>query len=219
MKKLLILSAFIIITFGSAFSQAKDTVIVTKETKSNDQPKEMKTLLGKHEPGGGYGAFSVGYSLIDDRSAMQFGGRFEWIAGHSIGFGFGGTGFMNEFHFEPMMNTDVALAGGYGGLYIEPILMPGYPVHLSFPVLFGAGGVSNVSKHYDNYNNWIDQTEAFLILEPGAELELSVTRHFRFAMGVTYRITTPFSSDQLHQVNSKSIEGFSYMATFKFGRF
>jgi hypothetical protein len=219
MKTLLFLSAFLIVAGTSAFSQDKDTVLVTKKPKANDQPREMKTLLGKHEPGGGYGAFSVGYSLVDDRSAIQFGGRFEWIASHSIGFGFGGTGFMNEFHFEPMLNSDVAMAGGYGGLYIEPILMPGYPVHLSFPVLFGAGGVSYVSKNYDNYNNWIDQTEAFLIAEPGAELELSVTRHFRFSMGVTYRFTTPFSSNELNKINSKSIEGFSYMATFKFGRF
>jgi hypothetical protein len=220
MKKQIILSALLI--FGLIAANAQDdSVKVTEKEKTTKEPREMQTLLGHQESHGGYGAFSVGYSLIDDRNAVLFGGRFAWIAGHSIAFGFGGTGFINEFHFEPLLNRDVALAGGYGGLYIEPILMPSYPVHLSFPVLFAAGGLSYVSHDHYDYNNWIEETEAFLLVEPGVELEVNITRHFRFAMGATYRIPTGFDdgSDGVHIADAGSIKGFSYMATFKFGRF
>ena len=55
---------------------------------------------------------------------------------------------------------------------IEPILMPNYPVHLSFPILLGGGGISYVTENMDYDNNMIEDSEAFLIAEPGAEIEL-----------------------------------------------
>jgi opacity protein-like surface antigen len=130
MKKPAILSALLILIFSAAFSQESDSLKVKEENKENikskekDEDREIQTLLGHNRPGGGYGAFSFGYSMIDHRQAVLFGGRFAVIASHSIGIGFGGTGFINEFHYEPVSGREVALAGGYGGLYIEPILMP-----------------------------------------------------------------------------------------------
>jgi hypothetical protein len=221
MKKQIILSALFILGMTTAYSQETDSVKVTSNEKAPKEQREMQTLLGHNESHGGYGAFSVGYSSIDGRNAVLFGGRFAWIAGHSIAFGFGGTGFINEFHYDLPLDRDVALAGGYGGLYIEPILMPTYPVHLSFPVLFAAGGISYVSKDHYDYNNWIEQTEAFLLVEPGVELEVNITRHFRFAMGATYRFPTGFNDGGSGTpiARAEPIKGFSYMATFKFGRF
>jgi len=221
MKKTVILSALLILAFSAAFSQETDTIKVTNKIRGHNEPREMQTLLGHNQPGGGYGAFSVGYSVIDHRQAVLFGGKFAWIASHSIGFGFGGTGFINEFHYEPLLNKQVALTGGYGGLYIEPILMPSYPVHLSFPVLFGAGGISYVSKGISENNNLIEDSEAFLIVEPGVEIELNLTRHFRFTIGATYRFPTSFDvgTTRTPIVNAGSLKGISYLATFKFGRF
>jgi hypothetical protein len=220
-KKSIIPLAFLLLTFEAAFSQTTDTIQMTNVVKPDKQHTEMQTLLGNDHESGGYGAFTVGYSLIDNRQAILFGGRFEWIANHSFGFGFGGTGFMNEFHFEPLLNSDVALAGGYGGIYIEPILMPKYPVHISFPVLFGAGGISYVSKNYDNHNNMMEDSEGFLIVEPGAEIELNLTRHFRFTLGVSYKFPSAFNlgTTATTIVNAESLKGMSYFATFKFGRF
>jgi opacity protein-like surface antigen len=212
MKKTIIISALLILLSSASFSQEYDS------TKKND---EFKTLLGHDKHSGFYGAFTIGYSEIEDKQAVIFGGRFEWIAGHSIGIGFGGTGFINENHYEPSLNSDVFLTGGYGGLYIEPILMPNYPVHLSFPILLGGGGISYVTENWDNHNNMIEDSEAFLIAEPGAEIELNLTKNFRLAIGASYRFTTTFDvgTTPPATVNSKSLEGFTYMMTFKFGRF
>ena len=49
------------------------------------EKQEFKTLLGHDNHSGFYGAFTFGYSEIEDKQAVIFGGRFEWIAGHSIG--------------------------------------------------------------------------------------------------------------------------------------
>jgi opacity protein-like surface antigen len=213
MKKPVILSALLILLYSAAFSQDPEFQYY--------KSKEIKTLLGRNRAGGGYSAFTAGYSVIDDKHAVLFGGRFGWIASHCIGVGIGATGFINEFRYEPSLDREVFLAGGYGGLYIEPILMPRLPVHISFPVLFGAGGISYVSKESDLNNNLIEDSEAFLMIEPAAELELNLTRFFRFAIGASYRFPTSFNVglSGTPTANAESIRGLSYMVTFKFGKF
>jgi hypothetical protein len=213
MKKQVILSALLILLCLAAFSQDPEFEYY--------KSREIKTLLGRDRAGGGYCAFTTGYSVIDDKHAVLFGGRFGWLASHSIGIGLGATGFINEFHYEPSIDMDVFLAGGYGGLYIEPILLPRSPVHLSFPVLFGAGGISYVSKVANLNNNLIEDSEAFLIIEPAAELEMNLTRFFRLAIGASYRFPTAFDVglSDTPKASAESIRGMSYMVTFKFGKF
>ncbi|MDO9580255.1 MAG: hypothetical protein Q7J06_06760 [Bacteroidales bacterium] len=70
-------------------------------------------------------------------------------------------------------------------------------------------------------NNLIEDSEAFLIIEPGAELELNLTRFFRLAIGATYRFPTSFDVglSGTPTASAESIKGLSYMVTFKFGKF
>lgn len=213
MKKITILSTFFILLCLTAHSQEPEF----EYYKGND----IKTLFGHNSDGGFYGALTTGYSVIDNQNAVLFGGRLGWLASHSVGIGFGGTGFMNEFHYEPLMGREVSLAGGYGGIYIEPILFPRFPVHLSFPVLFGAGGISYISKESYQNENLIEDSAAFVLIEPAAEIELNITRHCRLSMGASYRFPASFdigtSGPPIAQV--KSIKGVSYTLSLKFGRF
>ena len=213
MKKLIFISAGI--------------MLLTLTLKAQDpefqyyKDKEIKTLLGRNRAGGAYGSFSVGYSTIDNKQAVLLGGRFSCIASHYIGVGVGGTGFLNEYHYEPVIDREVFLTGGYGGLYLEPILFPRFPVHMSFPVLLGAGGISYISKDADLNNNFIEDSEAFLLIEPSAELELNLTKFFRLSFGASYRLPTPFNVglSGTHMANAESLKGVSYLVSFKFGRF
>jgi hypothetical protein len=216
MKKIVILFAVILLVHPAAFAQDDED-----GEFQYYKDKEIRTLLGRNHEGGAYGAFSTGYSVIDNQHAVIMGGRFEWITSHCLGVGFGATGFINEFHYEPSLNREVFLAGGYGGLYIEPILLPRFPVHLSFPVLFGAGGVSYVSKESDYNDNLVEDSEAFLLIEPAAEIELNLTRFFRFSVGASYRLPTAFNVglSGTPKASAESIKGLSYMVTFKFGKF
>jgi hypothetical protein len=213
MKRTIILSTLLILFYSTTFSQDPEFEYY--------KSREIKTLLGRNREGGAYGAFTAGYSVIDDKHAVLFGGRFGWLASHSIGIGFGATGFINEFHYEPFLEREVSLAGGYGGLYIEPILFPRFPVHLSFPVLFGAGGISYVSKEASQNNNLIEDSEVFLLIEPAAELELNLTRFCRFAIGATYRFPSSFDVglSGTPKADAKSIKGVSYTISLKFGKF
>jgi hypothetical protein len=209
MKKTLLLTLILVLFTINANSQ--DTVKVKKQN-------EYRSLLGNHHDGGFYGAFNIGYSKIDDKDAIVMGGRFSWVVNHSLAIGFGGAGFVNEIQ-NVALNSQVFLTGGYGGIYIEPILMPNFPVHLSFPVLLGAGGISYVASDI-NWNNFIEDTEAFLLVEPAAELELNLTRFFRMSFGASYRFPTPFNVGVSGSTaTAESLKGFTYTMTFKFGRF
>lgn len=213
MKKTVILSVSLFMIYLSVFSQDPEFQYYKN--------KEIKTLLGRNRAGGGYSAFTAGYSVIDNKHAVLFSGRFGWLPSHSIGFGMGATGFINEFHYEASLDREVFLTGGYGGLFIEPILMARSPIHLSLPVLFGAGGISYISKESELNDNLIEDSEAFLLIEPGAELELNLTKFFRFAIGASYRFPSAFDVglSGTPSANAESIKGISYKVTFKFGKF
>jgi hypothetical protein len=213
MKKTVILTALLLVLYSSAFSQDPEFEYY--------KSKEIKTILGRNRSGGAYCAFTAGYSEINHNQALLLGGRFGWLASHSIGIGLGATGFINEFHYEPSIERNVFLAGGYGGLYIEPIFLPRFPVHLSFPILLGAGGISYVSKENEQNNNFIEDSQAFLLIEPAAELELNLTKFFRFAVGASYRYPTPFNVglEGSPIANAASLNGMSYTVSLKFGKF
>jgi hypothetical protein len=202
-------------------------ILFTMSLKSQDpefeyyKSKEIKTLLGRNTPGGSFGSVSIGYSIIDHKNAVQIGARVSGIASHFIGIGIGATGFLNEYSYEASINRQAHLSGGYGGVYIEPIFLPRIPVHLSFPVLFGAGWVSSVSSETDSHKSNIEDTRAFLLVEPSAELELNLTKHFRLAFGGSYRLPTGFNlgRSSTPSANVESLKGFSYRIAFKFGKF
>jgi hypothetical protein len=214
MKRTVIITSFLILATAAVFSQDAEFQYY--------KSKEIKTLLGRNKAGGGYGSFTTGYSSIDGYHAVLFGGRFSWIASHSIGIGIGATGFINEFHYEPApVDKDVFLTGGYGGLYIEPILFPRSPVHVSFPVLLGGGGISFISKDAAFNDNLIEDSKAFLLIEPSAELELNLTKFFRLAFGASYRFPTQFDVGLpgTYTIDVESLKTLSYTVTFKFGKF
>ena len=213
MKKTTLISIICILASTVAFSQEPEF-----EYYKNH---EMKTLLGHDRGGGGYCSFSTGYSNINDLDAIMFGGRFSWMASHSLGIGMGATGFMNEYHYEPAIDKDVFLTGGYGGLYIEPVLFPRLPVHLSFPVLLGFGGISFISVDNEFNDNFLEDSKAFLLIEPAAEVELNLTRFLRLAVGASYRLPTPFNVGLpgSYSIDVESLRTPSYTVTLKLGKF
>jgi hypothetical protein len=209
MKKVFTLFAILIITL-STFGQRYD------------DDNEIKTLFGsKNFSSGGYGAFGAGYSIIDDKDAIVMTGRGVWLMSRSLGFGIAGTGFINDYHFDAVLEEEVNLTGGYGGLIIEPILLPRSPVHLAFPVTAGVGGIAYTRSNWVNdpweYREaWVEDTETFLFVEPGVELELNLLKFFRLAFGVSYRVTTQID---LIDTPSDVLNGFTSGISFKFGKF
>jgi hypothetical protein len=155
---------------------------------------------------------------IDGKDAFLMGARGSWIIDHSFAIGLGGCGFVNDVNYHNWINNDLNnnLAGGYGGLYLEPIIAPRLPVHVSVPVLFGIGGVATIDDRDDNWE-WRDsESDVFLVFEPSVELEFNMTRHLRLAGTIGYRFTSKVEMDN---VSPDILEGTNVGLILKFGRF
>lgn len=193
-------------------------VVLFTSAQDNEDNDQISTIFSKSRSNGGYGALSFGYSQIDGKDAFLMGARGSWIIDHSFAIGLGGVGFINDVNYHSWNNSEINdnLAGGYGGLYLEPILAPKLPVHISVPVLFGIGGISRVQ---DNWDNWVyddSMNDVFLVFEPAIELEFNVTRYFRLAGSVGYRFT---SKVEMADVNPDILEGTNIGLIMKFGKF
>jgi hypothetical protein len=190
------------------------------EDKSAEKRKddEIRTLIEKSDDIGGYGGLSVLYSQIDAKDAFVFGARGGLIMGHIFALGIAGTGFINDSHLDNALDRNVSLAGGYGGMFFEPIIFPKFPIHISVPVLIGIGGVAYTSIEIGEWENdyFVEDSESFLVAEPGIEMEMNITKFFRFSMGAYYRYT---SEIELLNTDKDVLNGFSFGVNFKFGKF
>lgn len=192
------------------------------QEKQRQNPGQVQTLFDPHAGSGGYGAFTIGYTKINGQDALLMGGRGEWIIGHGFGLGLGGYGFINDPIYDPIDDLNYSLAGGYGGLVMEPILFGWFPVHLSLPIMIGAGGVANTSytaNVYDPYEYWdgyVEEATAFFATEFGAEVEFNLVRFFRLALFGSYRYT---SDIRMEGIPTNALRGWSAGMTFKFGSF
>ena len=206
---------FLALLFCAGYVMAQEEEVVY-----HDSDEEFKTLFGGKEVGG-YGGIGLGYTKINDKHAMVFDARGGVILGHSLVLGFGGAGFINSYEYDPALNKDVSLVGGYGGLFVEPILFPKSRVHLSFPVLFGIGGAAYTTFEKENDNdyqqdNTIEETSMFLVIEPSVELEFNMTRFMRLAGFVSYRFTNDL---EIENVQKDALVNYTVGVRFKFGKF
>jgi len=198
-----------------------DTVKKSKHVETYN-PNEIQTLTGPGHATGFYFGFHSEYSQIAGYDAFGAGGTFALIANHGLAIGFSGKGFFTEpYKVLPASNTSYSYTGGYGGFLIEPIIFPKYPVHVSFPILLGAGGIArsiltDYNYPYEYTQVYVENAEAFLVAEPGVEIEFNVARWMRLALGGSYRFTTPLESTVFE---SNPMDGFTAGFSMKFGKF
>jgi hypothetical protein len=178
-------------------------VQVDAQQLNNGEEEQFVTVFGNESNAvGGYISLGLGNTIINDNNA--FFGQFRLAArlGHSFSIGIAGAGFsdwMYGLNYDrPGLSPDgYYIEGGYGGILLEPVFAPKLPVHLSFPILIGAGGVAFTEDRegYD-WDDWEYDTErfvlasnAYFVVEPGVELEFNLSRFVRMGAGVSYRFT------------------------------
>ena len=205
--------------FGHKEKQPAQPHPVHVETSKSS---EIQTLTGRGHSNGFYFGFHTEYSQVAGYDAFGAGGTLAYIANHGLAVGFSGKGFFTELYETlPGSTPSYGYNGGYGGILIEPILFPRYPVHVAFPILLGGGGIArsiitDYSYPYDHTDMYVENAEAFLIAEPGVEIEFNVSRWMRLAVGGSYRFTTALDNSSF---SSNPMDGFTAGFSFKFGKF
>jgi len=113
----------------------------------------------------------------------------------------------------------LTLYGGYAGIMLGGIVLSRELVHLSFPVVLGAGQADvSDTNFFTNYpdTDFTIESSTFFVGEPTAQLEFNITPSFRIAAGASYRIIRGL---QLQNVSDKDLTNWAGVISLRFGRF
>ena len=212
-------------TIKLIFATLLVTVLSLSFASAQDNQNEFTSVFKKKDgrvEHGGYGAISFGYTNIAGKDALVTSVRGAWVIDHNIALGFAGYGFINNLEKTNNTNENY-LGGGYGGFFFEPIILPNSPIHVSFPILIGGGGISTVSNNYwnDDWEDYPYEYDLFFVFEPGVELELNMVKFFRIGMGASYRFTNGvlLSYPNDIQIPKNVLDGYNFYINLKFGKF
>ena len=191
---------------------------------------QEQTLLSGEIENGGFGGPVIKVTRINGQDALLVGGRGGWIINHTFVIGGGGYGLVSDVRpTVPGLFNEDRLMFGYGGLELEFIVQSDRVVHLTIPVLIGAGAVGYRLGYWGDHVTITpgldNRFDTFFVIEPGVDLELNVASFFRINAGVSYRhasgISTPtdITGTPRPLTSNNDVRGISWMIGFKFGSF
>lgn len=226
MKNVIFIFALIAVISNNAFAQ-KDS----GRKKSSPDP-DFKTIF-KNPTGpvkvGFFVGPELGYSQFKEKPVMLAGLSTGVILNHNFSVGLCGYGIVNsqDLYYTNIKDTTSGyLYGGYGGLRLELILNPNAPVHLSFPLMIGGGGLNYSSYNFYsggsgnqsnmNMEDYTIDYAAFFVIQPGVMVGFNLLNFLRFDTGVSYRYTPNLD---LMNTSGSLINNFNAIASLKFGKF
>ena len=196
-------------------AQAKERTEKPARVKSERAIPERKFRAGL--------ATYTGYTEINNTPSLLLGGRVMYYPYASFGVGVGGNAFMTRSFFNQELNQDIRLEGGYGGLTLEYALFPLKRVHLNIPLTIGGGGFTYVDAQSPIGAVNPAGSQAFFVLEAGAEVEINVTKFMKVGFGASVRSVSGTSllneNNQQEIINASVLDGMNYGIVLKFGRF
>jgi hypothetical protein len=173
---------------------------------------DEETLLSSPITIGAYGAFTMKFDRLNGDFAYLLGGRGGLVFNRAFVIGGGGYGLTNDILVNVQLPSgQYHMDFGYGGFFMEYILASRKLAHLSFNALIGGGDIRLHDEFY-----YFEYEDDFFVFEPGAELELNFTPHFRIGAGGSYRY---IAGADLAGINSHDLSGPSINLNFKFGHY
>lgn len=207
-------------------------VFISTVTFAQRTDEPMRTLLSADQDivHGGWGGPTAHYTRILDQDALLVGARGGWLINHRLTIGLAGHGlvthvgntdydaYLHDIGRTPRHRSRFDM--GYGGLLIEPIIAYRSPIHISLPILVGAGGCAyswdgQPETDFDP-RFYTDDAQAFFVVEPGIDLELNVIPIVRVGLGASYRYTSDLD---LPGTAKDALHGLNLGVTVKVGRF
>ena len=143
--------------FSLIFALLMVALFVNAQQETTTTNDDINTVFGNGSK------TKIGWFIGIDPGFTQFNKRDVWLGGlstgmiinHNFTIGLSGCGWTNRdgMLYENVTDTTGAyLEGGYGGLLLEYTLFPKSLVHITFPVMIGAGGATYVSNK--EYKEW-----------------------------------------------------------------
>jgi hypothetical protein len=202
-------------------------ILIFFSVSAQDDYPEVQTLFGNKGPSGGYLGFNMKMTEIAGEEALFVGGEVAFVANRAINIGVAGYGMVNEYKLNELSpDLDLLyLEMGYGGLHLEPVIHSEGVLHVTLPVLLGAGGIAQSERPL-----WLEEdgevnivwerdyfeSDYFFVAEPGLNLELNVFKFMRVAAGASYRFTTDID---LGSMDKDALNGWNANLSLRVGWF
>jgi hypothetical protein len=157
------------------FGQEKVTVIGEKD--------EMQTLFAYDAKITGYGSWDNKITRLAGQDAMIIGAHGGVIFNSYFYFGLGAYGSVTTNEImgnSPEESLDLRM--GYTGLMMGFNILPRKVVHFSIPLFVGVGNLEL------EHNDAFVENSAFLLFEPGLQLEVNVMQFMKIGLGGGYRM-------------------------------
>jgi len=184
-----------------------------------DDPEEIKSLFSKENEIKGFGGIDINVTDIYSERTLMLGGYGGAIINKHVMFGLAGYGISTENQFRGQEGNMLNIEGGYGGLYLGAILFPNEVVHVTLPVLFGAGAFHVVDKQYFPMSfdkEYVLESTALFVVQPNMQLEVNITRFMRVGVGATYRL---IRGSDLRNISDDELSNWGGTFSVKVGRF
>ena len=216
--KFILANLITILSFGFFAQEFKDT---------ND-PREIKSLLSHQNGLKGFGGADLKITdMMAERTAIVggYGGvlvnrRYMLgVAGYGISTNPKFDGVLPEGFSELEEMRKLTVNGGYAGLLIGGMIFTRELIHISIPILLGAGAIQISDDDFFQTSTDTEYTverSTSLLLEPGAQIEFNLTHSMRIAAGVTYRYVDAL---ELINLSNEDLTNWSGILSFRFGRF
>lgn len=188
---------------------------------------QVKTLFSRKANVGGFGTFDMKLAKVLDQTSFWVGMSGGVTLDHKLIIGLGGYGLAGKIKYQSTETGQfLDLTGGYGGLLLGFNVAHQEVVHVTFPVLIGAGGLdvtNNATFSPDSNpdiiippNGFRVDASNFFILEPGILMELNLTTWFRFGLGGQYRFVQGID---LEGITDQDLRSWVATCSLKFGKF
>ncbi len=190
---------------------------------------DSETIFGNGERVGGFLEMGTRAGEVNGQAGLFVGGSIVAVFGSQLNVGLAGYGLTTKVDGDTYdkRNRKHAIDMGYGGLLIEPVIGSNRKIHFTVPILLGVGGVGLRRSHvYTSKSDSIkveidgwgghDETDAFLVAEPGLMLEFNLLRNVRLSLGSTYRYVY---DSNLTGIADEELSGFTGSFSLKLGWF
>ena len=185
--------------------------------------REVKTLFNDVRITGVHFGFHNSIEELNGQLGYFTGGQLMLGLNHKFNIGFGGYSLVSDVpsnYVDENGFKNYWYEYSYGGLILEPIIWDEELVHVTIPVMVGAGGALFSQYRMFNYDFWDQFTTypgaLFFVVKPGVNAELNVTRFFRIGAGVSYRAAV---GSALPNTTDYHNSGFGGNLVFKLGWF
>lgn len=190
--------------------------------------QEIQTLFRQDtlRSSGGYGAITNKFTKINGHYANLTGVYGGWYVNHHFTLGLSAASLTNNLRvpeeYSAVPGSNLSYQYVQFGLFTEYVVASSRMVHLNVQLMSGTGFTTQYRRydwdfHEDRHDfDDIYDTNWFVVVEPGLNVEINLLKWMRLSTGVSYR--TALGSDGIG-IKDKDISGGSIDVGLKFGKF